>query len=70
MALKRFLAGSYEVEERMLIEVSVEGRNVEPGPHLALNEAVIEKTPMGHTVRLGVSRGVQLCFRFREGCAR
>jgi NAD+ kinase len=55
MALKRFLAGSYEVEERMLIEVSVEGRNVEPGPHLALNEAVIEKTPMGHTVRLGVS---------------
>jgi NAD+ kinase len=55
MALKRFLAGSYEVEERMLIEVSVEGCDVEPGPHLALNEAVIEKTPMGHTVRLGVS---------------
>ena len=23
--------------------------------HLALNEAVLEKTPMGHTVRLGVS---------------
>jgi NAD+ kinase len=83
MALKRFLAGSYEVEERMLLEVHVETAHAsdvvdgadavasaevaEPatgglsrlrgdGPAvLALNEAVLEKTPMGHTVRLGVS---------------
>jgi NAD+ kinase len=56
MALKRFLAGSYEVEERMLLEVAVEGAEGEAAPsHLALNEAVLEKTPMGHTVRLGVS---------------
>jgi NAD+ kinase len=85
MALKRFRAGSYEVEERMLLEVSVdaaEGRLADadgvvgvgaddglvagaeaPLPRrrgdgtsvLALNEAVLEKTPMGHTVRLGVS---------------
>jgi NAD+ kinase len=56
MALKRFLAGSYEVEERMLIEVTLEARGPEPTQsHLALNEAVLEKTPMGHTVRLGVS---------------
>jgi NAD+ kinase len=68
MALKRFLAGSYEVEERMLIETRVVASNetasatgtgtaaAEPHPrHLGLNEMVLEKTPMGHTVRLGVS---------------
>jgi NAD+ kinase len=56
MALKRFLAGAYEVEERMLIQVAVESDTVESDTsYLAFNEAVLEKTPMGHTVRLGVS---------------
>ena len=71
MALKRFLAGSYEVEERMLLRIGVEtarplpevvgdgggrsGHRGDPATFLALNEAVLEKTPMGHTVRLGVS---------------
>ncbi len=74
MALKRFLAGSFEVEERMLLQVTVvaagpldEPADQYPGSvtpvrrshdgrtFLALNEAVLEKTPMGHTVRLGVS---------------
>lgn len=56
MALKRFLAGSYEVEERMLLAVSVDARSFDAdASYLALNEAVLEKTPMGHTVRLGVS---------------
>jgi NAD+ kinase len=56
MALKRFLAGSYEIEERMLIEVRVDAADIGAGASfLALNEAVLEKTPMGHTVRLGVS---------------
>lgn len=74
MALKRFLAGSYEVEERMLVQVGVDAasaRATDPDAAvadggerpdritstsvLALNEAVLEKTPMGHTVRLGVS---------------
>ncbi len=76
MALKRFLAGSFEVEERMLLQVTVDaahllsgedgddpsdpeakrGRSRDGGASvLALNEAVLEKTPMGHTVRLGVS---------------
>jgi NAD+ kinase len=74
MALKRFLAGSYEVEERMLVQVSVDAPRsratdpddvvaagvlqadrIETTSVLALNEAVLEKTPMGHTVRLGVS---------------
>jgi NAD+ kinase len=58
MALKRFLAGAYDIEERMLLDVTVKARSpaFEPdGGYLALNEAVLEKTPMGHTVRLGVS---------------
>ena len=55
MALKRFLAGSYDVEERMMLAVTVEATGFEDDVHLALNEAVLEKTPMGHTVRLGVS---------------
>jgi NAD+ kinase len=73
MALKRFLAGSYEIEERMLLQITVDAPHfeacAEPGvsqpatmsrgsdgrSFVALNEAVLEKTPMGHTVRLGVS---------------
>jgi NAD+ kinase len=55
MALKRFLAGSYEVEERMLVETTVSAAGVDPAGYLALNEMVLEKTPMGHTVRLGVT---------------
>lgn len=53
MAVKRFLSGAYEIEERMLLAVRVGG--AEPTDHVALNEAVIEKTPSGHTVRIGVS---------------
>jgi NAD+ kinase len=72
MALKRFLAGSYEVEERMLLRIEIDtarplaevvpegaagrrGHRGDPTSYLALNETVLEKTPMGHTVRLGVS---------------
>jgi len=53
MALKRFLSGAYEIEERMLLSVRMGG--ADPAEHVALNEAVIEKTPLGHTVRLAVS---------------
>ena len=59
MALKRFLAGAYELEERMMLQVEVEAVDGPPADpdvvHPVLNEAVLEKTPMGHTVRLGVS---------------
>ena len=53
MAMKRFLSGAYDIEERMLLAVQLEGS--EPHEIVALNEAVIEKTPSGHTVRLAVS---------------
>lgn len=54
MALKRFLAGSYQIEERMRLDVAVHRRGAEPERLAALNEAVVEKSVMGHTVRLEV----------------
>jgi NAD+ kinase len=53
-AIERFLAGEGGIEERMLLSVRVEPVEGEPVEHLAFNEAVLEKTPMGHTVRLAV----------------
>ena len=53
-ALGRFLAGALEVEERMLLHVRVESAEGAVD-HIAFNEAVLEKTPMGHTIRLEVS---------------
>ncbi len=53
MALKRFLAGSYTLEERMRMDVQVR-RGDEVERLEALNEAVVEKSQMGRTVRLDV----------------
>lgn len=53
-ALERFLEGEGTIEERMLLTVRVEPVEGAPVEHLAFNEAVLEKTPMGHTVRLVV----------------
>ncbi len=57
MAVKRFLSGAYEIEERMMLSVQIDGQGaaVAPDEIIALNEVVIEKTPSGHTVRLAVS---------------
>lgn len=54
MALKRFLAGSYTLEERMRLEAVLDGAEGER-PATALNEVVVEKSEMGHTVRLEVA---------------
>jgi NAD+ kinase len=53
-AIERFLAGERTVEERMLLNVAVQRAGAPCEEHLAFNEAVLEKTPMGHTVRLAV----------------
>jgi NAD+ kinase len=53
-ALERFLAGEGIIEVRMLLSVEVERADGRSTTHLAFNEAVVEKTPMGHTVRLAV----------------
>jgi NAD+ kinase len=52
-ALARCQAGDYRVEERMLLSVTTDA-DIEPFHASALNEVVVEKTPMGHTVRLSV----------------
>jgi NAD+ kinase len=60
-ALERFVAGDYEVEERMTLEVEItraggDDTDIDVGsPYLVLNEAVVEKTVPGHTVRLSAS---------------
>lgn len=54
-ALERFLAGDYALEERMLLRVRTDAPgSVGTTDAVALNEAVLEKTPSGHTVRLDV----------------
>lgn len=64
-ALDRFFAGAHAIEERMLLAVTVTldgggghravGPAPAPGRVLALNEAVVEKTLSGHTVRVDVA---------------
>jgi NAD+ kinase len=55
-ALERFLAGDYQIEHRMMLSVALDAAAWEgPTELTAFNEAVLEKTPMGHTVRLQVS---------------
>ena len=54
-AVSKVLAGDHGTENRMLLTVRVEAEErLGPIPPTALNEAVLEKTPMGHTVRIGV----------------
>src|SRR3546814_758016 len=52
--LEGFLRGEHRLEQRMLLAVRIDRAGHEPEEHLAFNEAVLEKTPTGHTVRLAV----------------
>jgi len=54
-ALERLLAGDYEVEERMVLQVTVTSEGAAAGRWWALNEAVIEKEQPGRLVRLAVA---------------
>jgi len=56
-ALELFLAGAYQVEERMTLAVEVEAVSSDvPARALwALNEAVIEKASAGHTIHASVT---------------
>jgi NAD+ kinase len=55
-ALERVLAGEHQVEERMTLHVSVVGEDGGVAlERTALNEATVEKTVPGHTVRVGLS---------------
>ncbi len=52
--LGRIVSGDYAVEERMLLDVEVTRADGTKDSYLALNDAVIEKSSAGNTVRLGV----------------
>jgi NAD+ kinase len=55
-ALAAFLAGTHQVEERMTLAVRVLGPDGElVADRIALNEATVEKTVPGHTVRIATS---------------
>jgi len=54
-ALERFLAGDHDVEERMTLEVELDRAQGERVVYPALNEAVVEKTVPGHTVRVATA---------------
>jgi len=54
MALKRFLAGSYSIEERMRLAATIRRSDGEMLHIDALNEVVVEKAHPGRTVRLDV----------------
>lgn len=55
-AIERVLAGTAVIEVRMLLDVVVDAPSgaCASAPVLALNEAVLEKTASGHTIRVDV----------------
>lgn len=54
-ALEKFYAGQYSIEERMTLLVAATIGGVEQATRIALNEAWLEKSLPGHTVRMAVS---------------
>jgi NAD+ kinase len=54
-AVARFLAGHQTVEERMLLDITIDpGDGSAPDRYLALNEAVVERSAEVNTIRLRV----------------
>jgi NAD+ kinase len=55
-ALARYLAGEYDIEQRMLVraDIACASGGVAQPTAIGLNEVVLEKTGSGHTVRLEV----------------
>ncbi len=55
-AIARVLAGDFRTEARMTLDVTVSGPDgAGASPLIALNDAVIEKSEAGHTVRVAVA---------------
>lgn len=56
-ALEQFLAGEFHTEDRMTLAVEVRYRSDDRPPRrrTALNDAVLQRSSSGHTVRLAVS---------------
>lgn len=56
-SLEKFLSGDFSTEERMMLDVTWRSAGNPQSHCLALNEAVVEKTVPGHTIRLATSIG-------------
>jgi NAD+ kinase len=60
-ALERFISGDYRIEERMTLQVRLEPGASNPAPegaqlsYTVVNEAVVEKTVPGHTIRISAA---------------
>jgi len=56
-SLERFLAGSYGIEDRMMLAAAVErgGGDGDDQSWWALNDAVVEKPESGHTIHVAVA---------------
>ncbi|HEX7168810.1 MAG TPA: NAD(+)/NADH kinase [Acidimicrobiales bacterium] len=54
-ALERFFSGDYRIEERMTLGVRPHVGGADAPPRVALNEAWLEKSLPGHTVRMELS---------------
>ena len=54
-AFARMVAGDFLIDERMVLDVYVDRRDRESESFLALNDAAIERTAPGRTVRFNVS---------------
>ena len=52
--LERFLGGQYQIEERMMLAVTMRCGDDEAVHATALNECVLEKTASGHTVQVAI----------------
>jgi NAD+ kinase len=58
-AFTRYLEGDYQIDERMMLDVVVDPAGGERASFAALNEAIVEKTAPGHTIRVEVAIGGQ-----------
>jgi NAD+ kinase len=59
-AFEHLINGTYQVEERMALAVTVRKGDAAAGAgstHVALNEAIVERIAPGHTIRVGVDIG-------------
>lgn len=54
-SLDRLLRGDYDLESRMMLAIEVRAAGQLARRYVALNDAVLEKSSAGNTVRLGVS---------------
>lgn len=58
-ALERFISGDYRIEERMTLDVQVDRSQSSSSDademYMVVNEAVVEKTVPGHTIRVAAS---------------